>query len=438
MSVLGYEVKSIFLGGGTPSSIDPSWIAKILDTIRSSFNVSKDAEITTEMNPGTVTPESLSVYKKSGINRISIGCQSLNDDELKELGRIHDSKTFYETFRAARRAGFDNINVDLMSALPGQSEASYTDTLNKILELRPEHISAYSLIIEEGTPFYDKYKDVIDRDFYDIEDDLVKEGVVLNSSGGEKEPEKGNLHIENQNENDLNKEDLNKEDLNKEDLDKDDLVKPLPTEEQERRMYEDTIRILKQNGYHRYEVSNYARDDGDYECYHNKAYWKRADYLGLGIGAAGMVDDERFTNTDDINTYCNYWEGIDICDPLNDDIENIILKDPDNADIDTTDIDTTDIEKSSKYSARSLLEHDKLSVKACMEETMFLGLRMDEGVSISEFKGRFGKAMQEVYGDTLDKLAEEALIVIEDDNVKLTEKGLEVSNAVLAEFLLEQ
>lgn len=389
-------VKSIFLGGGTPSSIEPTWITKILDTIRDSFNVAADAEITTEMNPGTVTPESLSIYKKSGINRISIGCQSLNDDELKELGRIHDSKTFYETFRAAREAGFDNINVDLMSALPGQSVSSYTDTLNKIIELRPEHISAYSLIIEEGTPFYEKYKDVIDRDIYDIEDELVKEGIIQNESDVDTEKKRAEVSISRL----------------------EDLPKPLPTEAQERQMYEDTIRILKQNGYHRYEVSNYARNDGNYECYHNKAYWKRADYLGFGIGAAGMVDDERFTNTDDINIYCEYWDGIDIG-------ENVTLK------------GSCSDKFLQKYSLRPLAEHDKLSTKACMEETMFLGLRMDEGVSMSDFNHRFCQSVMSIYGEVIDKLIKNELIVSSDDHLRLTEKGLEISNAVLSKFLLD-
>ncbi|WP_051212063.1 radical SAM family heme chaperone HemW [Butyrivibrio fibrisolvens] len=391
-------VKSIFLGGGTPSSVNPKWIVKIFDAVRRNYDVAADAEITMEMNPGTAAPESLSVYKKAGINRLSIGCQSLNDDELKELGRIHDAKTFYETFSAAREAGFDNINVDLMSALPGQSVRSYTDTLKGIIELRPEHISAYSLIIEEGTPFYDKYKDVIDRDLYDIEDELVKEGVVLkNPCEDDKEAAEKVIG-------------------------KVCLVKPLPTEEEERKMYEETIDILTKNGYHRYEVSNYARDDGDYECYHNKAYWKRADYLGFGIGAAGMVDDERFTNTDDINTYCKYWEGIDISYPPLEDIDNT---------------GAADSKMSYKYTKRPLLEHDKLSIKACMEETMFLGLRMDEGVSVSDFERKFGSSIQSVYGNTIDKLDREALVVIENGYIKLTEKGLEVSNAVLSEFLLD-
>ncbi len=407
-----YVAKSIFFGGGTPSSVDPAWIVKILDTIRDTFDVAKDAEITIEMNPGTVTPESLAIYKKSGINRISIGCQSLNDNELKELGRIHDSKTFYATFHAAREAGFDNINVDLMSALPGQTIKSYKDTLAKIIALRPEHISAYSLIIEEGTLFYDKYKDVIDRDLYDIEDDLVKEGVVNKDDSDDDDSKRVISQISDNQSN----------------------IVPLPSEEEERQMYEDTITILNQNGYHRYEVSNYARNDGNYECYHNKAYWKRYEYLGLGIGAAGMVADERYTNTDGIKDYCAYWHDFGICDKIGkcaDDLDdNVRIK---NSPIDNM----TDSNKSDMYALRPLLEHDKLSVDACMEETMFLGLRMDEGISVSDFEHRFDLKLEDVYGKVIQKLEKEKLILLDNDRLKLTEKGLEVSNVVLSSFLLD-
>ena len=401
-----YLVRSIFFGGGTPSSIDPDWIRKILDTVREFYNVAQDAEITMEMNPGTVTPKSLSIYKEAGINRISIGCQSLNDSELKELGRIHDSKTFYDTFYAARDAGFDNINVDLMSALPGQTVDSYRDSLNKIIALRPEHISAYSLIIEEGTPFYDKYKDVIDRDLYDIEDELVKEGVVNKTDIDTNINTNIDTNIKTDN---SATDNMNVEISNYSDVDNDSVIanidiKPLPSEADERQMYEDTIDILNKNGYHRYEVSNYARNDGDYECYHNKAYWKRAEYLGLGIGAAGMIDDVRSTNTDDINEYCNYWYDFDIHENEMD---------------------------------RPLLEHEELSKKACMEETMFLGLRMDEGVLVTAFEQKFGQSINEVYGSIIDDLCYKELIVIENDHIKLTEKGLELSNAVLSEFLLD-
>lgn len=412
-----YVVKSIFFGGGTPSSVDPAWIVKILDTIRDTFDVAKDAEITIEMNPGTVTPESLAIYKKSGINRISIGCQSLNDNELKELGRIHDSKTFYDTFHAARAAGFDNINVDLMSALPGQTIASYKDNLAKIVALRPEHISAYSLIIEEGTPFYEKYKDVIDRDLYDVEDDLVKEGVV-----GKK-----------------NLEDSDSKCVNSQMSDNKSNIIPLPSEEEERQMYEDTITILNQNGYHRYEVSNYARNDGDYECYHNKAYWKRYEYLGLGLGAAGMVADERYTNTDGIKDYCAYWYDFGICDKIRhstDDLDEGNIENNNNIDKHPNIDDMTDSNKSDMYALRPLLEHDKLSVDACMEETMFLGLRMDVGISVSDFERRFDRKLEDVYGKVIQKLEKEALILMDNDRLKLTEKGLEVSNAVLSDFLI--
>ena len=407
-----YIIKSIFFGGGTPSSVDPAWIVKILDTIRDTFDVAKDAEITIEMNPGTVTPESLAIYKKSGINRISIGCQSLNDNELKELGRIHDSKTFYDTFHAARAAGFDNINVDLMSALPGQTIESYKDTLTKIIELRPEHISAYSLIIEEDTPFYDKYKDVIDRDLYDIEDDLVKEGVVSKDDPDDDDSKRVISQISDNQSN----------------------IVPLPSEEEERQMYEDTITILNQNGYHRYEVSNYARNDGNYECYHNKAYWKRYEYLGLGIGAAGMVADERYTNTNGIKDYCAYWYDFGICDKTRhseDDLNEGNIDKCSNID------DMADSNKSDMYALRPLLEHDKLSIESCMEETMFLGLRMDEGISVSDFEHKFGRKLEDVYGKVIQKLEKEALILLDNDCLKLTEKGLEVSNVVLSSFLLD-
>ncbi len=451
-----YVVKSIFFGGGTPSSVDPAWIVKILDTIRDTFDVAKDAEITIEMNPGTVTPESLAIYKKFGINRISIGCQSLNDNELKELGRIHDSKTFYDTFHAARAAGFDNINVDLMSALPGQTIASYKDTLAKIVALRPEHISAYSLIIEEGTPFYEKYKDVIERDLYDIEDDLVKEGVVykndIQSLDAENDVFNGDFIKNNNIKNDAvvknNSGNIPAQDVIQAEQvlrtsDNASNIVPLPSEEEERQMYEDTITILNQNGYHRYEVSNYVRNDGDYECYHNKAYWKRYEYLGLGLGAAGMVADERYTNTDGIKDYCAYWYDFGICDKTRHSEDDLDEGNIDNNNIDNNNIDKhpniddmTDSNKSDMYALRPLLEHDKLSVDACMEETMFLGLRMDVGISVSDFEHRFDRKLEDVYGKVIQKLEKEALILLDNDRLKLTEKGLEVSNAVLSDFLI--
>ena len=191
-----YEVVSAFFGGGTPSILKPDQIRRIMTALKEVFCWNSDAEVTIEANPGTVDEEKLRNYLDCGINRISFGLQSADNEELRKLGRIHTWEEFLDSFHQARIAGFTNINVDLMSALPGQTVDSWRKTLEKVLELKPEHISAYSLIIEEGTPFYEKYED---------------------------HPEL------------------------------------LPLEEEERQMYHDTKKILHEHGYERYEISNYAR-----------------------------------------------------------------------------------------------------------------------------------------------------------------------------------
>ena len=150
-------VSTVFIGGGTPTVMEPELIRRIMEAVKENFTLEPDAEITIEANPGTLLYNKLPVYHDCGINRVSLGLQSANPGELRELGRIHSWNEFLESYRLAREAGFDNINVDLMSALPGQSLESYADTLECVALLEPEHISAYSLIIEEGTPFYDKY-----------------------------------------------------------------------------------------------------------------------------------------------------------------------------------------------------------------------------------------------------------------------------------------
>ena len=235
-----YRVVSVFIGGGTPSIVNPSWISKLMNLLTEKFDVDKEAEITIEMNPGTVNEKALEIYKNAGINRLSIGLQSANNKELELLGRIHTYEDFLDSFNLARKLGFNNINVDIMSALPGQSFASYTETLQKIvnLEMPPEHISAYSLIIEEGTVFQDLY-------------------------------------------------DAGKLDL--------------PQEEAERQMYEYTEKFLAEKGYLRYEISNYAKPGK--ECRHNIGYWERREYLGFGIGAASLIDNRRFSNTSDRPAY---------------------------------------------------------------------------------------------------------------------------------------
>ena len=324
-----YVVTTIFIGGGTPSIVKPLWIEELMELVYEHFKVSEDAEITMEMNPGTVTEESLEIYHAAGINRLSMGLQSANDRELALLGRIHSFWEFLSAYSSARRVGFSNINVDLMSALPGQSVKSYTDTLEKVLTLSPppEHISAYSLIVEEGTPFYDAY-------------------------------EKGELE--------------------------------LPSEEDERLMYEKTGEILKKYGYHRYEISNYAKEG--YECRHNMGYWVRDNYVGFGLGAASMVENQRFSGEKDLGKY----------------LENPLAE----------------------------CEAEVLSAKEQMEEFMFLGLRLITGVSEKEFKVVFQKEIDEVYGSVLEKHCKEGLLIREDGRIFLSARGLDLSNYVMADFLL--
>ncbi|MBP5608086.1 MAG: radical SAM family heme chaperone HemW [Lachnospiraceae bacterium] len=240
-------VISIFFGGGTPSVLPGERIEYLMKLICDRYSIAADAEISLECNPGTVDIDKFKVYLDAGINRLSIGCQSLDDKDLAVLGRIHKEEDFYRAFEYARSAGFGNINVDLMSALPGQTEKAYLNSLKKLIDLKPEHISAYSLIIEEGTEFYNRYH----------------ADLSIREKGG--------------------------------------LPEYLPSEEEEREMLYAGRDLLSAAGYSQYEISNYSLPG--YECRHNKVYWERGDYTGFGLGAASCVEESRWKNTEDINEY---------------------------------------------------------------------------------------------------------------------------------------
>ncbi len=243
------SVNSIFFGGGTPSLLSEKQITELMDVVRESFFVEPEAEITMECNPGTVTARKLSAMKAAGINRLSIGLQSAQDSELVTLGRIHRNKEFLACFEAARKAGFQNINVDLIYGFPGQTAESFSHTLHEVCGLLPEHVSVYRLIIEEGTPFYDWYHTDAER------------------------------------------------------RDAGEVPKILPTEEEEERMEQALRKILSAHGYEHYEISNYARKGK--VCRHNIGYWTGVEYMGLGLGASSMMDGCRFHNTPDLKEYIN-------------------------------------------------------------------------------------------------------------------------------------
>ena len=331
-----YYLETIYFGGGTPSVLKVEWLEQILTAIKQSFTVDMEkAEVTVEVNPATVTKEKLEAYRTLGINRLSIGVQSAHEKELQLLGRLHTFEQAKECVQWAREVGFTNLSVDVMSALPNQSLNDYRETLEKVVALKPEHISSYSLIVEEKTPFYELY-----------------------GEGKEKENE-------------------------------------LPDEETDRAMYAYTKERLQEAGFERYEISNYAKKG--FESRHNSSYWTGQEYIGAGLGASSLFTNARYHNETDLTTY----------------IEDISAG--------------KDIRK----------EIERLVETEQMEEFMILGLRRMCGVSKTEFKNRFGKPMELVYGSVLKKLQKQGLLTIEDDIVVLTEFGIDVSNQVFVEFVPE-
>ena len=347
-------VSTVFFGGGTPSLLTTEQLDKIMSSLNAGFLVSKDAEISLECNPGTLDLNKLKDIKKLGINRLSIGLQSAVDSELKTLGRIHDFNRFNLTYSDARKAGFDNINIDIMSAIPGQDIESYKRTLTEIVNADPEHISAYSLIIEEGTKFHE---------LFDCD---------INVIAG----------------------------------------KNLPSEDDEREMYHMTRCVLGEAGYHRYEISNYARED--YECRHNNVYWTGGEYIGVGLGASSYFCGYRYKNLSDMSEYLSaYGKEKGILSQFGPNPDDLI-KD-----------------------VRLHEEVGLLSVKDKMEEYMYLGLRRTDGVSIKRFTEKFGADIDSVYGPVLEKLIKDGLMIKNGDMFKLTDYGIDVSNVVLSNFLLD-
>ena len=333
-------ISTIFIGGGTPTILPARKISRILETIQEKRDQGFPApeEITIECNPGTVDEADLQTFLSSGINRISFGLQSADNRELETLGRIHSWEEFLESYRLARKAGFENINVDLMSALPGQTPAGWRSTLEKVLALQPEHISAYSLIIEEGTPFYQIYGEA-DR--------------------CRREDEPQSL---------------------------------LPSEEEEREMYEDTGRILAAHGYHRYEISNYAK--GGKECRHNCGYWTGIEYKGFGLGASSLLQKRRYRNTESLESYLDgAWQPEMV---------------------------------------------EALTRENEMEETVILGLRMMEGVSGEKFYQKYGKHLTDIYEETIRKYVKMGLMEADKQGIRLTESGISVSNVILSDFLISE
>lgn len=312
------NISTLYVGGGTPNILPIDLISLVLDEIRPN----PTAEMSIEANPGIKDGSSFRELKTAGFNRLSLGFQSFHDRELRQLGRIHTSGEAVRAFDDANEAGFENIGIDLMYGIPGQTPASWRETIEKALEPGPQHISLYSLTIEEGTPFHDMSLD-------------------------------------------------------------------LPGEDAEADMYEVAIQILTDAGYVHYEISNFALPG--FECRHNINYWKNDQYFGFGAGATSYIEGTRATNSADLEEY---------------------IKNP---------------------GVPAFSEH--LTGRRSMGETMFLGLRMLEGVDIEAFQARYKKDPFDIFNSEINRLADLGFIRFKRNRIMLTKKGLFFANEAFSEFV---
>lgn len=327
-----YVIKTIYIGGGTPSAIDEVYIINVLDTIKDNFKMRDNAEITIEVNPGTVNKDKLESYRECGINRLSIGLQAVQDDILKCIGRIHTYKDFENTYEYAREVGFDNINVDLMINLPNQTLDDVKESVKTILSLKPEHISVYSLILEPNTKMYE----------------------LINSK-----------------------------------------TLTIASDETERQMYWYVKDTLEKHKYNQYEISNFTKSG--FESKHNMDCWNQKEYIGVGASASSFMQNKRYSNISELEKY----------------IENIEKGTPN----------------------KNLVLEEFLDEESKMDEFMMLGLRKIDGVDIKEFERIFQINPIVKYCKKLDKLNREGLIEIDENNIKLSNKGIDLANLVWEEFV---
>lgn len=324
------KIETIYIGGGTPSFINEKYITEIINTIKKYNDLSEVTEFTIEVNPGTVDKEKLETYKKLGINRLSIGLQSTHNQMLKTIGRIHTFEAAKEVFYLGRKVGFENISLDLIFGLPNQSLNDFEASINEVIELDPEHISAYSLKVEEETPLYD----------------LVQQKTL-----------------------------------------------DLPSESIDREMYQQLIVLLEKNQYYLYEISNFSKKG--YESKHNTAYWKRQEYFGFGLAAHGLLNNKRYGNTE---VFKEYFQMI-------------------------------------SQNNRPIIDKEILEEKDILFEEIMLGLRLKKGLNYKRINKTYNIDFLKDKKEAIKFLLEEDLVLVSEDHIKLTVKGMDLSNQVMAELV---
>lgn len=324
------KVHSIFIGGGTPSSIDSKYIVDILSKLHVSFDMSELKEITIECNPGTLNKEKIMDYIKAGINRVSLGLQTKEDDQLLKLGRIHKYADFLNSVKLLQEEGITNISVDLMIGLPNQTKTQILDTVDEINRLNLKHVSMYSLKLEEGTKF----------------DEMYEDGSLI-----------------------------------------------LPSEDEEREMYHAGVEKLKEYAYNQYEISNFSKEGK--ESKHNLLYWEIDDYIALGIGSSGFVDNIRYVNHQNINEY----------------------------------------RKSIDKSERPIESSEIIEASEQLYEAIILGLRLNKGVNVEILKEKTGLDMDLIYKEEIEKNLQSNLLIKEGLVYKLSKHGIDISNQVFVDFI---
>ena len=324
------SIRTIFLGGGTPTTLTAFQLDRIFKECINNFTIVSDAEITIEANPATIGIEQMKSIRQTGYNRISIGVQSFDKTELKVLDRAHGPEEIHSTVDCARKAGFENLSLDLMFAIPNQSLSSWEKNLNKAIEKNPEHISTYNLTIEQGTAF----------------SKLESNGKLI-----------------------------------------------MPDDGHQLELYKKTIERLKKKGLHHYEISNFARPGK--KCKHNITYWENSNTLGIGAGASSYIDGTRFKN---INLPAHYIRQV-------------------------------------KEKKTAVEYSETLNSRQAMGETIMLGLRLIEGISIHQFEKRFQISFTIFFKTIISSLKEKGLVVIEKDYLRLSKKGLFLADSVILEFI---
>ena len=337
------EVHTFFFGGGTPSILGIPQLESILQTVRQNFTLLENLEGSLEANPGTVTPGYLKDLRRLGINRLSLGMQSANPEELHLMGRIHDTPDVIQAVKWARQAGFDNINLDLIFGLPFQTMEQWQNSVELALKLNPEHLSLYALTVEEGTPFFQ----------------WTERGLI-----------------------------------------------PVPDDDLAAEFYEWASDRLDRAGFFQYEISNWARKNSEgilLTCRHNLQYWRTLPYLGFGAGAHGFARGLRTANAAAIPAY------ISLCD----------AKKVDRFPIGPAAAEVRQIDRQTE-----------------MQETMMVGLRLvDEGVSMQQFRDRFGETMDAVFGKQIQKLSGHGLLEETAGRIRLTKHGRLLGNRAFMEFV---